>query len=63
MGGEKEYYLASACAEIYVPPTGSVSLRGFAVSGTFLRGVLDKVCGDLGGVYGVGHLPAWCMKV
>jgi len=42
-GGEKEYYLASACQEIYAPPTASLSLRGFAVGGTFLRGVLDKV--------------------
>ncbi|KAF5837148.1 protease IV with duplicated peptidase family U7 domain-containing protein [Dunaliella salina] len=42
-GGEKEYYLASACGEVYAPPTASISLRGFAVGGTFLRGVLDKV--------------------
>ena len=31
--GEKEYYLASACEEIYTPPSASLSLRGFAVSG------------------------------
>lgn len=41
--GEKEYYLASACEEIYTPPSASLYLRGFAVSGTFLRGVLEKV--------------------
>ncbi len=40
---EKEYYLATACEEIIAPPSASISLRGFAVSGTFLRGVLDKV--------------------
>ncbi len=32
-GGEKEYYAASACEEIYVPPSGSLSLRGLAVAG------------------------------
>lgn len=41
--GEKEYYLASAFKEVYVPPSGYLSLRGFTVGGTFLRGVLDKV--------------------
>ncbi|MEW5315537.1 MAG: hypothetical protein WDW38_006958 [Sanguina aurantia] len=43
LGGEKEYYMASAFEEIYCPPSASVSMRGFAVSGTFLRGVLDKI--------------------
>lgn len=32
-GGEKEYYLATACEEIYTPPSASLSLRGFAVTG------------------------------
>jgi hypothetical protein len=32
-GGEKEYFVACACQEVYVPPSGSLSLRGFAVSG------------------------------
>jgi protease-4 len=41
--GEKEYFLASAFGEIYAPPTASLSLRGLAVTGTFLRGALDKV--------------------
>jgi len=41
--GEKEYYLASAFDEIYVPPSGNLGLRGFAATGTFLRGVLDKI--------------------
>ncbi len=40
---EKEYYLASAFEEIYCPSSASISLRGFAVTGTFLRGVLEKV--------------------
>lgn len=29
----QEYYLASACGELYAPPTASISLRGFAVGG------------------------------
>lgn len=41
--GEKEYFLASAFGEVYAPPCASLSLRGLSVSGTFLRGVLDKV--------------------
>lgn len=42
-GGEKEYFLATACAEIYIPPTAQLALKGLSVSGAFLRGVLDKV--------------------
>lgn len=42
-GGEKEYLLATACTRVVVPPTAQLSLRGFTVSGTFLRGALDKV--------------------
>jgi hypothetical protein len=41
--GEKEYYLASAFGEVYAPPPASISLRGVAATGAFLRGVLDKV--------------------
>lgn len=43
IGGEKEYYLASACKELYVAPQASLSLRGLSLSGSFLRGVFDKV--------------------
>lgn len=32
-GGEKEYFLASCCAEVFVPPSGNLFLRGLAVSG------------------------------
>eukprot|EP00884_Botryococcus_braunii_P012891 jgi/Botrbrau1/21602/Bobra.43_1s0010.2 len=42
-GGEKEYFLASCCAEVFVPPSGNLFLRGLAVQGTFLRGVFEKV--------------------
>ena len=33
MGGEKEYYLATAFEELYLPPTANLSLRGFSVQG------------------------------
>eukprot|EP00891_Asterochloris_glomerata_P006294 jgi/Astpho2/6294/Aster-08346 len=42
-GGEKEYFLACACEEIYMPPTANVYLTGFSVAGTFLRGTLEKI--------------------
>jgi protease-4 len=40
---EKEYYLASVCQEIYVPPTAQLSLTGLRVGGVFLRGAFEKV--------------------
>jgi hypothetical protein len=40
-GGEKEYYLASSCKEVFVPPTAGFSLRGFKVAGPWLA--LDRV--------------------
>ncbi|KAL3146137.1 hypothetical protein ABBQ38_015479 [Trebouxia sp. C0009 RCD-2024] len=42
-GGEKEYFLCCGCEEIYIPPTANLTLKGFMVAGTFLRGVLEKV--------------------
>lgn len=41
--GMKEYYIMSACEEIYVPPGAYLSVRGIAVSGSFLRGVFEKI--------------------
>lgn len=32
-GSEKEYFLASACEELFVPPSGNVFLRGLTVGG------------------------------
>ncbi len=36
-GGEKEYYLASACKELYVAPTAGFTLKGFKVAGAAAR--------------------------
>lgn len=35
---EKEYYLASACQEIYAPPSAYFSLFGLSVQASFVRG-------------------------
>lgn len=41
-GGPKEFFLAMGF-ELFVPPLGDLSLRGFTVSASFLRGALDKI--------------------
>lgn len=40
---EKEYYLASACDDLYLPPTAYFSFYGFTVQAAFLAGVFEKV--------------------
>lgn len=40
--GTLSYYLASAFSEIWLQPSGSVGLIGFATSALFLRNALDK---------------------
>ncbi len=41
--GTLSYYLASAFGEVWMQPSGSVGLIGFASSATFLRDALEKV--------------------
>ena len=43
IASEKELYLAIGFNEFYVPPDGSLDLRGFSSSATFVRGVFDKI--------------------
>jgi len=43
IGSEKEFYLASGCNELYMPPEAFFGLRGFRVSGSFLKGVFEKI--------------------
>src|SRR5580693_897930 len=38
-----EYYLASACKEIWLVPTAPVSIRGMMAQAIFFRGTLDKL--------------------
>ncbi|KAL4185606.1 hypothetical protein AMTRI_Chr10g231500 [Amborella trichopoda] len=40
---EKEYYLACACGELYIPPSAYIGLYGLQVQAAFLGGVLEKV--------------------
>lgn len=41
--GNPEYYLASACQQIWLIPTAPVSIRGMMAQVLFLRGTLDKL--------------------
>jgi protease-4 len=38
-----DYYVASACPRIYVPPQGQIFLRGVLSDVPFLRGLLDRL--------------------
>src|SRR5271170_5384389 len=40
--GTLSYYLASAFGEVWMQPSGTVGLIGFATNALFLRGALDK---------------------
>jgi protease-4 len=42
-GGNKEYYIASACDRIYVAPPGELFINGLAADVMFFRGTLDKL--------------------
>lgn len=42
-GGDREYFLASACERVYLLPTSPLDLRGLATYDLFLRGTLDKI--------------------
>jgi protease-4 len=39
----QEYYLASACQQIWLVPTTPVSIRGMMAEAVFVRGTLDKL--------------------
>src|ERR1700722_18734902 len=41
--GNPEYYLASACRQIWLVPTNPVSITGMSAEATFYRGTLDKL--------------------
>src|SRR5271167_1193687 len=41
--GNPEYYLASACQQIWLVPTAPVSIRGMMAEAVFFRGSLDKL--------------------
>ena len=41
--GNPEYYLASACQQVWLVPTTPVNIRGLMAEALFLRGTLDKL--------------------
>lgn len=41
--GEKEYYIGSACQELYAPPSAYFQLYGLTVQASFLGGQLFLV--------------------
>lgn len=42
-GGEREYYLATACDRVFLMPTSPLEVTGLASYEVFLRGTLDKI--------------------
>lgn len=42
-GGNKEYYLATACSRVYALPTAILDITGLSVDVTFLKKSLDKL--------------------
>jgi protease IV len=53
LGLNKEYYLATACDKIYVPPPGELFVNGLAADVMFFRGSLDKL-GIYPDIYQIG---------
>ncbi len=41
-GGNSEYYLASACNYVFMPPAGNLRLVGLSVEAFFLKEILDR---------------------
>jgi protease IV len=52
-GMNKEYYIASACDQIYVAPPGELFINGLAADVMFFRGSLDKL-GVYPDIYQIG---------
>jgi protease-4 len=42
-GGDREYYIATACDRVFLLPTSTLALDGIATYEIFLRGTLDKI--------------------
>jgi protease-4 len=42
-GGDREYYLATACDRIFLVPGSTLDVKGIASYAVFLRGTLDKI--------------------
>jgi protease IV len=53
MGLNKDYYMATACDKIFVPPPGELFITGLAADVMFFRGTLDKL-GIYPDIYQIG---------
>jgi protease-4 len=53
LGLNKEYYIATACNKIFVPPPGELFINGLAADVMFFRGSLDKL-GIYPDIYQIG---------
>lgn len=53
LGLNKEYYIATACDKIYVPPPGVLFINGLTADVMFFRGSLDKL-GIYPDIYQIG---------
>jgi protease IV len=42
-GGDREYYLATACDRIFMVPSAALDVKGIASYDVFLRGTFDKI--------------------
>jgi protease-4 len=52
-GFNKDYYIATACDKIYLPPSGELFVTGLAADVMFFRGTLDKL-GIYPDIYQIG---------
>jgi protease IV len=43
VGSNKEYYIATACDKVFLPPSGDLAINGLAANIMFYRGMLDKI--------------------
>jgi protease IV len=43
MGSNKDYYIATACDKVFLPPSGDLAINGLAANVMFYRGTLDKI--------------------
>jgi protease IV len=43
VGSNKEYYIATACDKVFLPPSGDLAINGLAANIMFYRGTLDKI--------------------
>src|SRR5712692_647035 len=52
-GFNKDYYIATACDRVFVPPSGELFINGLAADVMFFRGTLDKL-GIYPDIYQIG---------